>query len=231
MEILIGREVSGGLNIRVNQKYNRVSREHAKVFFEKGGLYIQDLNSANGTFVNGNQISKIKLKTSDKVLLGSNNIDNGYILNINKLIKEIEEAERYKKEDYSQEFLKIGRIYDSYKKEIKNKKKQVQKQKELPILRVSFLMTLLTIIVFAYDFFGTYEKFVEPVITLVTCALVLFYFHLRINIDMEEIIDSIHEKYEDQYICPRCMKRLDLEDPWRKYKKDGKCPHNCGAKY
>jgi hypothetical protein len=231
MEILIGREVSGGLNIRVNQKYNRVSREHAKVFFEKGELYIQDLNSVNGTFVNGHQIFKSKIKISDRVLLGDSNIDTGYILDVNKLTKEIEETERYRKIDYSKEFLLVKDVYGNCKKEIYKKKKRVQLQAKLPVIIISLLIFLVVFIGYKMGWLEAHEKLISPVSGIITTIVALFVLFVEIKVDMEDSIDLIHKKYEDQYVCPRCLKRLDIEAPWRKYKKDGKCPHNCGAKY
>ncbi len=48
-----------------------ISRKHAEVYFEKGRWWIQDLHSANGTFLNGEKINKIPIGRSTKVELGS----------------------------------------------------------------------------------------------------------------------------------------------------------------
>ncbi len=47
-----------------------VSREHAHVVQEKDSLTILDLNSLNGTFVNGTQIKRARLKDGDEIRLG-----------------------------------------------------------------------------------------------------------------------------------------------------------------
>lgn len=49
-----------------------VSRRHACLEYLDGSYYLTDLGSANGTFVNGNQIQRKKLAPGDEVALGSN---------------------------------------------------------------------------------------------------------------------------------------------------------------
>jgi len=48
-----------------------ISRNHAEVFFEKGRWWIKDLKSANGTYANGEKITKLALGKSTKVELGA----------------------------------------------------------------------------------------------------------------------------------------------------------------
>lgn len=50
-----------------------ISRRHAEVYFEKGRWWIGDLNSANGTYLNGEKIDKVPLGNSTKVVLGAAN--------------------------------------------------------------------------------------------------------------------------------------------------------------
>ena len=64
---VIGREDSCELQILSLG----ISRKHAEVFFEKGRWWIKDLQSANGTFLNGEKIDKIPLGRSTKVELGT----------------------------------------------------------------------------------------------------------------------------------------------------------------
>jgi pSer/pThr/pTyr-binding forkhead associated (FHA) protein len=60
-----------------------VSRNHAILYFDEGSILIEDLNSANGTFVNGNRIdSIIKLDEYDILKVGNS------LVHWNKLFEE-----------------------------------------------------------------------------------------------------------------------------------------------
>ena len=66
---VIGR--SKKCDIYINDKY--LSKEHARIFFDRDKFFIEDLNSTNGTFINGKEISSahpVKLKDNDKISFG-----------------------------------------------------------------------------------------------------------------------------------------------------------------
>ena len=66
-DLIIGRSV--GTHIRVDD--TEMSRRHARVL-EQGGIYqLQDLNSANGTFVNGQRVAEHTLLNGDSIRLGT----------------------------------------------------------------------------------------------------------------------------------------------------------------
>jgi pSer/pThr/pTyr-binding forkhead associated (FHA) protein len=48
-----------------------VSRKHAKIQCDREQIWIEDLGSTNGTFVNGEKIRRARLKEGDRVLLGT----------------------------------------------------------------------------------------------------------------------------------------------------------------
>ncbi len=62
-ENLIGR--SPQCDIYINSP--GISKEHAKIVVQNGHITLVDLNSTNGTFVNGIRIQKQKLKLTDKI--------------------------------------------------------------------------------------------------------------------------------------------------------------------
>ena len=48
-----------------------ISRKHARIYEEAGGFFVEDLNSSNGTKVNGSAVKKVRLADGDKVGLGA----------------------------------------------------------------------------------------------------------------------------------------------------------------
>jgi hypothetical protein len=71
---VIGRQSDNNLIVENLKNKSAVSRKHAELSIENNSIYIKDLNSKNGTFVNDKKIShgeKIELKNNDLICLGS----------------------------------------------------------------------------------------------------------------------------------------------------------------
>lgn len=66
LPVVLGRQPPRGIAI----VHATISREHARVFNREGGLAVADLNSSNGTFVNGEKVSRADLKHGDVLRLG-----------------------------------------------------------------------------------------------------------------------------------------------------------------
>ena len=63
---MIGRDTDNEL--RLDSTF--VSRHHALLHFEKQHVYIEDLNSFNGTIVNSNLVTRCDLRVGDVVMIG-----------------------------------------------------------------------------------------------------------------------------------------------------------------
>jgi hypothetical protein len=66
-QILIGR--SSDLDMVLVE--DMVSRKHARIAMQTDQIWIEDLGSTNGTFVNGEKIKRSRLKEGDRVLIGT----------------------------------------------------------------------------------------------------------------------------------------------------------------
>jgi hypothetical protein len=66
-QILIGR--SSDLDMVLVE--DMVSRKHARIGMQGDQIWIEDLGSTNGTFVNGEKIKRARLKEGDRVLIGT----------------------------------------------------------------------------------------------------------------------------------------------------------------
>ena len=63
---MIGR--SDDSELRLKSEF--VSRHHALIVCDDDGLYIEDLNSFNGTLVNSKKITRCKLQPDDSIVIG-----------------------------------------------------------------------------------------------------------------------------------------------------------------
>jgi pSer/pThr/pTyr-binding forkhead associated (FHA) protein len=63
-DMVLGRQAECDLQLTEGH----ASRRHAKLFFAEDAVWLEDLNSANGTFVNGTKVSgKVKLASGDRL--------------------------------------------------------------------------------------------------------------------------------------------------------------------
>jgi hypothetical protein len=66
-EVTIGR--AAGCTVTLDDNY--VSQLHARVFHTDGALYVEDLGSTNGTYVNGRKLTgSVLVKRGDQVRIG-----------------------------------------------------------------------------------------------------------------------------------------------------------------
>lgn len=66
-EVVIGR----GSDVDMVLVEDMVSRRHARIVTREGHVTIQDLDSTNGTFVNGEKVREAHLKEGDRILIGT----------------------------------------------------------------------------------------------------------------------------------------------------------------
>lgn len=65
-ELMIGRH--HGCDVVVS--HPTVSRHHARLIFRDGGWVVQDLESTNGTRLNGKRVGRCRLRPGDQLALG-----------------------------------------------------------------------------------------------------------------------------------------------------------------
>jgi len=69
-EITIGRNTANDIHI----DNLGVSKQHARIVKHKDAYLIEDFNSTNGTFINGQKVAKAELKDNDVVGIGKHSL-------------------------------------------------------------------------------------------------------------------------------------------------------------
>jgi hypothetical protein len=69
-ELLVGRHASCDVVL----SSTNVSRRHARLFFRDGGWIVRDLDSTNGTQVNGVTVGRCELHPGDRLVIGDHHL-------------------------------------------------------------------------------------------------------------------------------------------------------------
>ena len=195
-----------------------VSRYHARLGRdENGNLFIEDLKSTNGTFVNGNRIMKKKITSSDTVMLGSH-----YILNVREVIKF--------DNDYSEEFEFLKTVYDDYIKE----KIRIQSSNQFKTrLFQSLPFAVLGVAGIVIGFVGKRSNgiFIISLLLAICAPTIGIYFGARQSAKIPELLQNLANKFKIDYVCPKCGTFLG-EVPWESLANKKQCPvTTCRAKW
>ncbi|MBS1123860.1 MAG: diguanylate cyclase/phosphodiesterase & domain with sensor(s) [Deltaproteobacteria bacterium] len=70
--MILGR--GGEADVRIVKEEMAMSRKHCRLFLVEGEAYIEDLQSSNGTYVNGRRIVRERLRDGDKIQVGETTI-------------------------------------------------------------------------------------------------------------------------------------------------------------
>jgi DNA-directed RNA polymerase subunit RPC12/RpoP len=212
-EIFIGRQVEKG-NFPVEEQYKLVSRKHARIIRKPDGFYIEDLDSANGTFVNGTTIKFKKIKASDKITLGG--IDY-YELNLAKALKLLPMSET----EMKQAFLNLKQVYDSYQKE----KVKIQSESQgSMMLKRTIPMAVPGLLMAIIPFFTGHNPVIQ-ILGGILSAIAMIVGSLWASKSMSktpERMNNLREQFMMDYVCPNCGQEFG-ERPWENIKKQGKC--------
>lgn len=213
MIIKIGKAVDN--NFIVNDPH--VSRHHAQLIHKEEGWILEDLNSTNGTFVNGVQIVKKYVALTDTIKLGDN-----YVLDISEVLKF--------NNDYSEEFLALKKVYDNYIQE----KVRIQSANQFKTrIFQSLPFALPGIIGIIIGFLGERNPLLLGVsLFIAICAPTIgIYLGAKQSAKIPLLLQDLVNQFKIDYVCPKCGTFLG-EVPWESLRNRKQCPvSSCKAKW
>ncbi len=197
--------------IRIDAK--EVGKYHAYISVNENGVFIEDLDSLNGVYVNGFRIKEAMLNHRDKVTIAKK-----YDLDLSKLFKKINPE--LNPNDYTKEFLELKQVYDEF---LQNKKKAIRLHQNKTDLQRFFIVTIPTVIfiVLAHSDWlkSVFEKSYFPIYIALTAALscLLPFVHSE-NLRLIKL----EREYKKKYKCPKC--KMMLSHDWEIHREEKECP-------
>ena len=217
-EIIIGRQVDKE-GYLINEQYRSVGRVHAKITRTADSILIEDLDSANGTWVDGRRIKSKKINRSNKISLGGADY---YVLDLNDVLNRLPLSN----EEFSQKILELKNIYDTYNDE--SSRLQTKMQEEMMTKRMLPTMLLGSLTALAAIFAGN-NAMTKIVIGVAGAILSVLVFILatkwatRSSQALKDKLRKLSEQYELDYVCPACGAPFRGKS-WEFIRRGGKCP-------
>jgi pSer/pThr/pTyr-binding forkhead associated (FHA) protein/DNA-directed RNA polymerase subunit RPC12/RpoP len=219
---IIGREG----DIVVPDAYDTVSRKHAKLTKEADGLYIEDLGSTGGTYVNDKRIQKKKISIHDKVILGTK-----YVLDVNDILEQIPLSDT----EFADAFRKLKEVSETYNKTKVTIQSQSQGKmmikRSLPMALPGILMAGISLMS-GSDTANGNSKTIITIVGLALSAAAMVGGSIWGAKEMgktPEKLSNLEEQFKVDYSCPDC-KRPFGQTPWESLRRQGQCPY-CKRKF
>ncbi|MDR2042191.1 MAG: FHA domain-containing protein [Tannerella sp.] len=210
-EWIIGREG----DIKVSD--GRVSRRHARVTRGAEGVFIEDLNSTAGTYVNGKLVKRKKIDVHDKVTLGTE-----YVLDVAGLLAAMPMSDA----EFTESFRLLKEVYDTYNRtkiRIQSRSQgKMMLKRSLPMAVPGLLIALVG---------GRDSSFM--IVGTVLSALAVIGGSVWGAKEMEkspERLWQLDEQFKIDYACPDCKKPFGAHNSWESLRRQGQCPY-CRRKF
>lgn len=195
-----------------------VSRHHARLTKDKEGyLFLEDLGSTNGTYVNGCQVLKKRVVPTDEIRLG-----NHYVLSLPEVLKS--------NNDYSEEFARLEQVYDRYiqaKVKIQSSNQfKARLFQSLPFVAVG----LLGLGVGLWGSYGITTKLVSFAVAA-AASVAGIYIAAKQTAKTPQQLQELANQFKIDYVCPKCGTFLG-EIPWESLRNRKQCFNpSCKAKW
>ena len=195
-----------------------VSRHHARLTRDdEGHLVLEDLNSTNGTFVNGSQIVKKRVSLTDTVSLGEcRPIDLSEVLRYNN--------------DYSEEFAALKNVYENYTR-AKIRIQSSNQFKTRLLQSLPFALPGIIGVLVGFMGKGSPEWFGISLFLAICAPKVGIYLGARQSAKIPRQLQELANQFKIDYVCPKCGTFLG-DIPWESLRNRKHCPvSSCQAKW
>ncbi|WP_051199616.1 FHA domain-containing protein [Christiangramia echinicola] len=189
-----------------------VSGEHARISISDDyqSYVLEDLDSTNGTYINGQPVAKKELSKKDKIILGKEEIQS------EKLFKELKSFIHNKRTDFSEEFSTLQMLERSFQKD-KDKANKFFKIKSAALRLAVTVGIMLIVGQFTPREYRIYLMGGIGLIGTVISTLSMSEGRLRNK------IEDLTVEFMSSFSCPKCEMELAGKS-WKYWKSKKNCP-------
>ncbi len=198
-----------------------VSLKHAKLSYVTAtDLLIEDLDSTNGTCVNGKRIKRKRIKLTDEVVLGE------YAVDLKAEISRLPKTD----EDVKTRFKELEEVYKDYSEsKVKLQSKTAVKsafKRMIPMALPGLLISLICLLIPAANI--TVIQVLSGILTSAGLAMGAAWGAVEQG-KIPERINELEEQFKLDYVCPDCQSFLG-NTPWKGLDNRGHCSY-CKRKF
>ena len=197
----------------------QISRYHARLSAEpqQADWLLEDLDSANGTFVNGIQIVRKRITAGDEIRFGMN-----HHTNLGRIVAA--------KNDYSEAFAALKPVYDRYIQQ-KIKIQSGNQFKARLFQALPFALPGVIGIVIGFLGKGNPLLFGCSLFVAICAPVVGIYFGAKQAAKVPSLLHALGDQFKIDYVCPKCGTFLG-EVPWESLRNRQQCPvSSCKANW
>ncbi|MCM1293245.1 MAG: FHA domain-containing protein [Bacteroides sp.] len=225
--ILIGRGVSAnGHNIVIDQTVKTASNNHARIITDGVTVKVEDLDSTNGTYVNGIRIASKKLNPGDRLTLGG---PNGYPIDLKRFFAGQQpifggnDTPLHPHDDFCEKVRRLEHVYNQYQDDVESLQKaqgSVLLIRMLPTMVLGVLTTIATALV------SDEQKVAIGIgggIMTVVCFLCAAAMANNKSVNINRERTRLTENFDLEFVCPHCGSSWKGHT-FNYYRNKGECP-------
>ncbi|TBW28254.1 FHA domain-containing protein [Gramella sp. KN1008] len=208
MTFYIGRNSKNDLHLASPS----VSGEHAKVSISDDyqSYTIEDLNSTNGTYINGQAVAKKELSKKDKIVFGDKEVQT------EEFFEKIKAFIHEKRTDFSEEFMELQVLERKFQKD-KDKANKFFKIKSAALRLAVTVGIMLVVAQFTPREYRIYLMGAIGLIGTVISTLSMSEDRLRNR------IEDLTVEFMSAFSCPKCNMELAGKS-WKYWRSKKNCP-------
>lgn len=198
-----------------------VSREHLRIEMENAEkIMLEDLDSTNGTSVNGKRVKRCSINAQDLIVVGNYPIDTNFI------IDQVRSMYQKESNDFTVPFQAMLSDFEMYEREKRN---IFNSGKKAAYLRAGLTSVIVIILLAFPDIIPDGLRY--PLILATGIIGSIFAVNSQNAGKRKDALDLLQARYEDKLKCPNIGCKAPLInrslEAWKEVKKCRKC----GAKY